>query len=94
VEEKFDVEQPVFVVTDLTGDETIKDFVKKVQEQEAKTTKIPMIQRDNTWRVFFPNNLPELLVWTFDWEKRKDYLLDMTKGDRTLKKIGITAENN
>jgi hypothetical protein len=69
--------------------------VKKVQEQEAKMTKIPMIQRDNTWRVFFPNNLPELSVWTCDWEKRKDYLVDMTpKGDRTLKEIGITAENN
>jgi hypothetical protein len=42
----------------------------------------------------FTNNFPELSVWTCDWEKRKDYLVDMTKGDRTLKEIGITAENN
>jgi hypothetical protein len=42
----------------------------------------------------FPNNLPDYFDWKISWEKRKDFLVDMMKGDRTLGEIGITPENN
>ena len=80
--------QPVIVIPDLTEDGTIESFVMKVRKQDST------IQPDNTWRVFFPNNLLQIFVWQFDWEKRKDYLVDMTKGDRTLKEIGIRPKKN
>jgi hypothetical protein len=90
----FDLDQPTYVVTDLTTEETIKSFVKKLQEQEEKVKKVPMIQRDSTWRVFLANNLPTYYEWLDNWDKRKDYLLDMTNGNRTIGEIGITPENN
>ena len=53
-----------------------------------------MIQHDSTWRVFLSNNLPTYFNWLDNWETRKDYLLDMTNGDRTIGEIGITPDNN
>jgi hypothetical protein len=50
--------------------------------------------KDRTWRVFLANSLPSLDDWKFEWDKRNDYLLPMTRGDRTLGDIGITPENN
>jgi hypothetical protein len=72
---KFDIHQPVFVVTNLTKDETVRSFVNKLQEQESKAKKVPMIERDKTWRVYFPNNLPNYLDWKVSWEKRQISLL-------------------
>jgi hypothetical protein len=83
------LDKPIIVITDLTEEDTIKSFVTKVKK-ESKT-----VQADKTWRVFFPHNLPSMFVWKFDWEKRSEYLLvNMTKGDCTLKEIGISADNN
>ena len=49
---------------------------------------------DKMWRVFFPHNLPDYFVWRFNWDRRKDYLVDMTVGAKTLKDIGIGPNNN
>jgi hypothetical protein len=86
----WELDKPVIVITDLTEEDTVKSLVTKVQEKS-----IPgVIQADKTWRVFFPHNLPSMFVWKFDWEKRSEYLVNMTKGDCTLKEIGISADNN
>jgi hypothetical protein len=92
----YDINRPPYVVTDLTTEETIKSFVGKIIEQEEKVKKYSMIQRDSTWRVFLANNMPPYYDWKDEenWKTRKDYLLDMTKGDRTIGDIGITLENN
>ena len=38
---------------------------------------------------FFSNNMPDILVWKEEWDRRKDYLLDLPDREKTLKEIGI-----
>ena len=38
---------------------------------------------------FFFDNMPDMLVWKEEWDRRKDYLLDLLDGEKTLKEIGI-----
>jgi hypothetical protein len=38
--------------------------------------------------------MPDKLVWLFDWEKRKDYLINFMDGEKTLKDIGIGPNSN
>jgi hypothetical protein len=60
---KDDVLQPVLVVTDLTENTTIRSFVQKARAAEEKVKEVAKIQRNNTWRVFFPWNLPDPFNW-------------------------------
>ena len=84
----WNVNEKVIVITNLTEDDTIESFRMKVREED------PCCTPDKMWRVFFPHNLPDYFIWRFSWKKRKDYLVDMTQGDKTLKDIGIGPDNN
>jgi hypothetical protein len=94
VEKKNDVLQPVIVVTDLTENESVRNFVRKARAAEEKVKDGPMIQHDITWRVFFPHNLPDPIDWRLNWPLREIYLVNMLGRDSTLADIGITPENN
>lgn len=83
-----EINRKVIVITDLTENDTVESFRTKVWEQDNAC--IPC----NMWRVFFPHNLPDYFVWKFNWDKRKDYLVDMTVGAKTLKDIGIGPDTN
>jgi hypothetical protein len=96
---KDDVLQPVLVVTDLMEDTTVRSFVQKARAAEEKVKEVAKIQRDKTWRVFFPDNLPDPIDWRISIYTRFLYLIDMTgrddKGnDTTLADIGINEANN
>jgi hypothetical protein len=78
----------VIVIPDLTEDDTVKSFTMKVKKEDANCS------TSNWWRVFCPQTLPDWIVWKNCWHLRKEYLVDMTVGEKTLKDIGIGPDNN
>ena len=84
----YDLKNKVIVIPDLTEDDTVKSFTTKVKKEDA------MCSTSNRWRVFFPQTLPDWIVWKNCWHLRKEYLVDMTAGEKTLKDIGIGPDNN
>jgi hypothetical protein len=77
------IDEEVIVITDCTEKTTVSEFVDKCAK--FKDTLIP----GKSWRVFFADNLPDPYVWKEEWDRRVDYLLDLTDGEKTLKDIGI-----
>jgi hypothetical protein len=84
----WDIDTADIVIVDCTKKTTVRTFVAKCKEQHD------IINPGKMWRVFFASNMPERFVWLFDWEKRKDYLVDFTDGDKTLEDIGIGPNSN
>ena len=82
------IEDEDIIIVGCTETTTIDSFIAKCKKKNSK------IQPDNTWRVFFPNRLPDYFIWRFSWDKRKDYLLDFTDGKKTLGDIGIGPDTN
>ena len=84
----FDLDKKVIVIPDLTEDDTVKSFREKVRKEDENCIS------NKQWRVFFPQILPDYIVWKNCWHLRKEYLVDMMVGEKTLKDIGIRPENN
>jgi hypothetical protein len=87
-EKECDINTKVIVIVDCTEETTVSSFVAKCKEQDGN------INAGKQWRVFFPNKMPDKLVWLFDWEKRKDFLINFMDGEKTLKDIGIGPNSN
>jgi hypothetical protein len=87
-EKECDINTKVIVIVNCTEETTVSSFVAQCHQQHDH------ISADKSWRVFFPNNMPDKLVWLFQWEKRKDYLINFMDGEKTLKDIGIGPNSN
>jgi len=84
----WNIDEENIVILGCTKTMTINSFVAKCKEKNSS------ICPGKMWRVFWPNNMPELAVWTVMWHKRKDYLVDFTDGQKTLKDIRIGPKSN
>lgn len=84
----YELKNKVIVIPDLIEDDTVQTLRMKIKKENANC--IPGKQ----WRVFFPQTLPDWIVWKNCWHLRKEYLVDMTDGEKTLKDIGIGPDNN